>query len=96
MCYIFRTFGRRYFDAVSRGGVKPDALVEVYDGECGCEDFWSLPINAFSYVYMVRSPKYIIMQELGILLSSCGIATYLYETVYLYIRELGYAPMAED
>jgi len=44
----------------------------------------------------VRSPKYIIMQELGILLSSCGIATYLYETVYLHIRDLGYAPMAED
>jgi len=48
------------------------------------EDFWSPPINPFSYVYIVRSPKHVIVQEIGILLSSYGIAKYLYETVALH------------
>jgi len=91
----FPDIKRRYFDAANRG-VYPDAPMEVFDEECGWEDFWSLPINPFSYVYNVRSPKHVIVQEIGILFSSYGIAKYLYETVDLHKSDLGYAPMVEE
>ena len=84
-----------YFDVVSRG-MKPDALMEVFDEECAWEDFWSLTISALSYVYTVWSQTYIIVQEMGILLSSCGIAQYLHDTVDLQISDPRYAPLAEE
>ena len=91
----FQDIKRRYFDAASRG-VYPDALMEVFDEECAWEDFWSLTISALSYVYTVWSQTYIIVHQMGILLSSYGIAQYLYDTVDLHISDPGYAPLAEE
>mmetsp|Transcript_117441 Transcript_117441/g.228325 ORF Transcript_117441/g.228325 Transcript_117441/m.228325 type:complete len:97 (+) Transcript_117441:261-551(+) len=90
----FPDIKRRYFDAASRG-VYPDALMEVFDEECGWEDFW--PHSNQRIILCIQCAEHKRYPAgVGILLSSYGIATYMCETVDLHISDSGYAPMAEE
>merc|ERR1712079_948431 len=53
---------RRAYDDTLRRGMRADAIMEVFDEERGWEDFWSLPMKAFSFIYIVRSATDVIVQ----------------------------------